>query len=272
MWASYGSGAWLWPLAAAIVVAAAAVIAVALARLRRPGPDRGAAARQILAQRLALGDIGEREYRERLATVNASTPGRQPASWRRATQVAVIATAVAVAVASVAVAAVVTRPSPAGSGRSAGPGCSPGRLPGHVVGVTLWDMMGMMGGGRYSGARPAGQHGGMRMMRLTATPASVPAGKISFRASNAGSLTHELVILPLPAGGAGSRPIGPGGTVSEHGSLGEASASCAAGKGGGIRAGATGWVTLRLVPGRYELICNLPGHYAMGMYTDFDVR
>ena len=35
----------------------------------------------------------------------------------------------------------------------------------------------------------------------------------------------------------------------------------------GIAAGSAGWVTLDLAPGRYELVCNLPGHYAAGMYT-----
>ena len=39
----------------------------------------------------------------------------------------------------------------------------------------------------------------------------------------------------------------------------------------GIAPGAAGWVTLHLDPGRYELICNLPGHYAAGMYAELDV-
>lgn len=32
-----------------------------------------------------------------------------------------------------------------------------------------------------------------------------------------------------------------------------------------------GWTTLDLPAGRYELICNLPGHYAAGMYTELTV-
>ncbi len=39
--------------------------------------------------------------------------------------------------------------------------------------------------------------------------------------------------------------------------------------GDGIAVGAAGWVTLE--PGRYELVCNLPGHYAAGMYNELDV-
>lgn len=33
----------------------------------------------------------------------------------------------------------------------------------------------------------------------------------------------------------------------------------------------SGWVTVTLPPGRYELICNLPGHCAEGMYTQLTV-
>jgi hypothetical protein len=44
------------------------------------------------------------------------------------------------------------------------------------------------------------------------------------------------------------------------------------GEGGGIDPGALSWVTLQLEPSHYELECNLPGHYAAGMYTELDVR
>ncbi len=48
--------------------------------------------------------------------------------------------------------------------------------------------------------------------------------------------------------------------------------SCGEGPGDGIAPGAESWVTLHLARGRYELICNLPFHYAMGMFTELDVR
>ena len=31
------------------------------------------------------------------------------------------------------------------------------------------------------------------------------------------------------------------------------------------------WTTLTLNPGRYELLCNIAGHYGSGMYTELDV-
>ena len=38
-----------------------------------------------------------------------------------------------------------------------------------------------------------------------------------------------------------------------------------------IAPGTTGWTTITLPPGRYELICNIAGHYAAGMYAALDV-
>ncbi|MFB9205022.1 sulfocyanin-like copper-binding protein [Nonomuraea spiralis] len=127
-----------------------------------------------------------------------------------------------------------------------------------------------MGSGMMSPGPNPGSHG--TRMRLTVTPSSVPAGKVSLRAYNAGVLAHEVVVLPLPAGQTpGRRVTGSDGRVSETGSLGEASRTCGAGAGNGIAPGSTSWTTLTLRPGRYELLCNFPGHYAAGMYAELDV-
>ncbi|WP_406499931.1 hypothetical protein OG936_35630 [Streptomyces sp. NBC_00846] len=142
--------------------------------------------------------------------------------------------------------------------------CTAPPLPGRVVQVTLADM------GHPSGPGPGWS--GMRMMRLIAHPTTVTAGTVSLRAVNAGYLTHEVMVLPLSAAQApGQRPTGPDRRIDETGSLGEASRSCGAGAGDGIAPGTTGWITLTLRPGRYELVCNIPGHYLAGMYTELDV-
>lgn len=60
-------------------------------------------------------------------------------------------------------------------------------------------------------------------------------------------------------------------SIEEAGLLGEASSSCASGKGLGIVPGAVSWVALDLPRGRYELVCNFPGHYAVGMYAELTV-
>jgi uncharacterized cupredoxin-like copper-binding protein len=138
--------------------------------------------------------------------------------------------------------------------------CSaPSSLPGTTVYVMVGDMgmTAMMGG-----SAPLGQH-----MMLRAVPAQVPSHQVSFVVGNMGWRTHELVLLPLgPGQYAGERVPGADGKVDETGSLGEASASCAAGSGEGIKSGTVGWVTLNLPAGRYELACNLRNHYANGMH------
>lgn len=154
---------------------------------------------------------------------------------------------------------------------------------GTGVTVRLTDMRTMMDApGGMMGGRTPGYDGPVRqqyrptfgrgMMSILTSRTAVPAGEVSLTVINTGRLTHELVVLPLaPGARPGSRPAGADGAVDETGSVGEASATCAAGPGHGIAAGSAGWVSLRLPAGRYELICNLPGHYAAGMYTELDV-
>lgn len=140
-------------------------------------------------------------------------------------------------------------------------------LPGTVVGVTLTSMgTAMMGNGADVGG-----------MSLRTDRATAPNGTVSFLVTNAGMIDHELVVLPLAEGQVvGTRAIGPAvngkpGKVDEAASLGEASKTDGQGAGEGIRPGASGWVSLTLAPGRYELLCNLPGHYGAGMYAELSV-
>ena len=151
------------------------------------------------------------------------------------------------------------------SDRSAPNGaCSAPPLAGTVVDVRLMNMGGpmMRAGGSMMGGT----------MRVVADRQSVPAGTVSLRVANVGSLVHELVVLRLDGGArVGDRPVGADGRIDEASSVGEASQSCGGGSGDGIAPGALGWVTLQLSAGDYELVCNLPGHYAGGMYTALHV-
>ncbi len=287
MWGFGSSAAWLWLGIGLLATAGAIVLTLALAGQRRPGRAQASPAARELGERFARGDIGEDEYTHRRAVLDASRPVRPAGRWHwNAALVIALAAIVGLGATSIALAATTGTASPP-AGPAAARACTVPSLPGQVAGVRLWDMRGMMGG-HYPGGGyyPGGMMGGgynpgsratapgrwMRMMTITTDRASVPAGTVSFRVQNTGSLTHELVVLPLPAAGAGTRPVGADGTVTEQGSLGEASATCAAGAGDGITPGATGWVTLHLAPGRYELICNLPGHYAHGMHAELDIR
>jgi len=134
-------------------------------------------------------------------------------------------------------------------------------LEGSLVDVVAMDM-----GGRGMMNRSGGWMGGTMLLRSDRV--EVPAGTVTLQLSNAGAVPHEIVILPLPDGRQlGERSVRRDGTVDESDSLGEASQFGGAGSGDGINSGTTGWVTLELAPGRYEIACNIENHYAAGMYT-----
>jgi uncharacterized cupredoxin-like copper-binding protein len=157
--------------------------------------------------------------------------------------------------------------------------CSAPALPRAVVDVTLSDMGGQMGHGQRGGMMGMGygpmmarRWGMAAMMVVRVSPTSAAAGTVSFRVTNVGAVTHELIVLPLAVDAhPGQRAVGADGTVDETGSLGEASNTCGADGGDGILPGGQGWTTLQPPPGRYELLCNLPHHYAAGMYAELDV-
>ncbi len=140
------------------------------------------------------------------------------------------------------------------------------RGPSSQIAGTVVDVVAMdMDGGRMMGT-PDGSMGDV--MRLFSDRVDAPAGSLSLRLYNAGTIKHELVVLPLADGQqVGGRQVGADGAVKESDSLGEASKTDGEGAGDGIEPGAAGWVTVDLPAGRYEILCNIENHYAAGMYT-----
>jgi uncharacterized cupredoxin-like copper-binding protein len=198
---------------------------------------------------------------------------------RRPAIVGALAAAVIALVASAAVAfGLIDRPSsstPSGPSMMSGatrpgsgsvPSSSPAapRPSGRVVNVSLTDSGGPMGEGNGP------MHPGA--MGLSADQTSMPHGTVSFVVTNAGAVKHEMVILPMDASQvAGTRPFGGDAKVAEADSLGAASNSGGSGSGEGIEPGASSRVTVTLAAGRYELVCNLMGHYVSGMYRQLTV-
>ena len=93
---------------------------------------------------------------------------------------------------------------------------------------------------------------------------SIPAGKVTFVLKNAGTITHELVIvktdlamdkMPMQ----GEDPL----KVDESASIGEI---------GDVEAGQTKEDIFDLAPGNYILICNEQSHYMSGMHIAFTVK
>jgi uncharacterized cupredoxin-like copper-binding protein len=137
--------------------------------------------------------------------------------------------------------------------------CQPSHEATQVVQVGLYD------GGAMMGQSPT-------MLRIIPSPSGSSAGQVTFVVTNYGQLNHEFLVLPMPADGLGTRPVAGSGKIDEAQSLGEASTSCGAGPGDGISSGSRSWVTLTLGPGTYELLCDIPWHYANGMAASFTVN
>ncbi|HZM55041.1 MAG TPA: hypothetical protein VFC03_08465 [Acidimicrobiales bacterium] len=173
----------------------------------------------------------------------------------RSLAIASVVAVVALAVGSATFVALLAngQPSPL-NGAQGAVSCPAHRPPGTTVDVTVADA-----GNSMMGQAPM-------MATVRTTPSTVPAGQVTFVVLNEGALVHEMVVLPLPSDGPGTRTTGIDGKIDESQSLGEASRSCAAGTGSGIVPGSTGWTTVILAPGRYELVCDEPWHYAAGMF------
>ena len=135
-----------------------------------------------------------------------------------------------------------------------------------TVDVTLSDMgdMGTMptdAGLGMPGANPA-----KAMMKVEAATASVPAGEVTFNVTNKSAGTiHEMLVVKLVDAKTQLPYIAAENRVDEDkaGSLGEVSE---------LDPGKSGTLTLTLTPGQYVLFCNIPGHFAAGMWTVLTVN
>lgn len=105
----------------------------------------------------------------------------------------------------------------------------------------------------------------MTGMKMTATPDSVKAGRVTIHATNQSQgVVHEVIVVRPPANGAKLPYDDNTGLVIEKriNDLGEAS---------DIPPGKSGSLTLTLMPGNYLLMCNQPNHYQAGMWTKLTV-
>jgi len=104
------------------------------------------------------------------------------------------------------------------------------------------------------------------MMGVFAVPSTVPAGEVTFTATNRSTDTiHEMILIkvtdlkkPLPYLAADNK-------IDEDaaGHLGEVSE---------LDPSKSGSLTMKLDPGTYMLLCNVPGHYMAGMWTTITVK
>jgi uncharacterized cupredoxin-like copper-binding protein len=122
-------------------------------------------------------------------------------------------------------------------------------------------MMGAGGHGKFTSAMvKAADHGKVYVQLgdywAAPTVSSMPAGKVTFIATNVGRVPHELMIERMPM--KFDSPMHP-------------NEDAAQGMIDDMDPGKSGRMTMRLKPGAYMLFCNAPGHYAAGQHTMFNV-
>ena len=118
------------------------------------------------------------------------------------------------------------------------------------------------------------RHGGgnvtvsVQQWSVTPSTPTVPTGLVSFAVTDKGTIKHEFVVLRTDTP-ASEIPIES--FEGEKDRINEDAAGTNVGETGDMRPGATKTITIDLKPGHYVLFCNLPGHYGMGMHTEFTV-
>jgi uncharacterized cupredoxin-like copper-binding protein len=103
----------------------------------------------------------------------------------------------------------------------------------------------------------------IRMTEFAFDPqnAVAKAGRVTITAPNEGKVVHELVLLKTDADPANLPKKG--GKVDESTSVGEIA---------DVEAGSAKKATFKLAPGKYAMVCALPGHYEGGMYGSLTVK
>ena len=95
--------------------------------------------------------------------------------------------------------------------------------------------------------------------------AEAKAGDVKFTMKNEGAVPHEFIIVKTEFA-PGKIPLGPDNRFKEDGA-----GVFVPGEISEWNPGTTGTVTLKLEAGNYQLLCNIAGHYANGMYTQLTV-
>ena len=102
-----------------------------------------------------------------------------------------------------------------------------------------------------------------RDFQISATPTHFAAGDIQLVLRNKGPDTHELILVRSRA----RLPLRPDGMTVDEQRLSVLTVGSIEGTG----PGSEGRVHLHLAPGRYELFCNMAGHFMAGMHAELVV-
>ena len=100
----------------------------------------------------------------------------------------------------------------------------------------------------------------LKEFKVLPSPLTAKRWYVSFSVKNTGKIDHELVVLKTNVPPA-KLPV-KGGKAVETGRVGRV---------GPLKPGASKSLTLNMKPGKYVLLCNLPGHYQAGQRIGFTV-
>ncbi len=93
---------------------------------------------------------------------------------------------------------------------------------------------------------------------------SAPAGTVTFDISNAGSVAHNVYVIKTD--------LAPDALPTAGGQIDQSKVDVVAHTDGDIAAGQSAKVSAKLAAGSYVLVCDVPGHYQLGMHVAFTVK
>lgn len=138
-----------------------------------------------------------------------------------------------------------------------------GRL---TLGLSVFTLAlaGCSSGSSHSASRAATVQVKERDFRIVVAPAKVHAGAVRLVVHNKGPDTHELLIVRSRDG---NLPLRSDGLTIDEEAVEHSTVEVMEGK----EPGATEHLLVHLRPGRYELFCNMAGHYLGGMRAYLEV-
>lgn len=115
-------------------------------------------------------------------------------------------------------------------------------------------------------------------MTMVVAPASAPAGNVTFKVTNKGTIEHEVVLMKLSAGQTWDKiPVtdagDPPASVSSGADKVDEANNVAETGDPNLKPGQTrSFTATDLKPGQYALVCNIAKHYGLGMRAAFEVK
>ena len=141
-----------------------------------------------------------------------------------------------------------------------------GAMAAGTVNVSLWDEGGATVIASQAPVPGIAVDPAAQTMGVKAMPDETKAGMVTFKVTNTSKeRVHELIVVKLGPGAEALRRVAAEGTADDD----EADEK---GEVSDLDPGESGMLTVDLQPGKYLLICGMPGHSAAGMWTELTVN